>query len=158
MNHSKLNLEEANKATVRRIYQECLNQGNLEVADQLIAPGYVNQSANGGTGPESFKEMANHLRSAFPDIHFTIHDLIAENDRVVVSWTWEGTHQGRFNQFSPTGKRVQQEGNVIYRLEGEKVVDVKVQVDRFGFLQQLGVIPQTIASPAGAGPTRPQAR
>ena len=142
MNSHELNEEETNKNVVRRIYQECLNEGKLEVAEQMIAPGFVSPGPDGGTGPEAFKTTASRLRNAFPDIHFNLQDLTAENDRVALRWTWEGTHLGAFMRFPPTGKRVRQEAQVMYRLAAGKIVSAVIQVDRLGFLQQLGVLPE----------------
>src|SRR5690348_16340912 len=121
MNNDELNTEEANRAIVRRLYEECFNQGRFELIDRVISPGLVTPGPNPGTGPEGFKANAMRLISGFPDVQFTLHHLISENDRVAVYWTWEGTHRGAFANIAPTGKRVQQEGMVMYRFEGGKV-------------------------------------
>jgi steroid delta-isomerase-like uncharacterized protein len=156
MNHPKLNAQEDNKSTVRRLYDECFNQQKYAVADQFIAPGWVNPGPDGGTGPNGFKANAARLLTAFPDVQFTVHDLIAENDLVAVHWTWEGTHRGPFNNIPPTNRRVRQEGMVMYRFDGGKVADSKVIFDRLGVFQQLGVMPQkpgasTTVEPGKAG-------
>lgn len=150
MTTQKLNTdaEVANRAVVTRLYDEAFNQGKLEIADQLISPGFIVPGPNGGgTGPEGFKANARQLLNGFPDIHFTVHDLIAENDRVAVYWTWAGTHQGAFATIPPTGKPVRQEGMVMYRFENGKVAEAKVLFDRLGVFQQLGTFPESLGKP-----------
>ena len=141
MNDPKLNSEEENKAAILRLYHEYFNQGKHEVADQLISPGFIAPGPDGDSSPAGFKANAARLLTAFPDIHFIVHDLIAENDRVAVYWTWEGTHRGTFNNIPPTERRVHQEGMVMYRLENGKVTAARPIFDRMGVLQQLGVLP-----------------
>lgn len=143
--------EEANRTAVARLYSEAFNQGKLEIADQLISPDFTVPGPNGGgTGPEGFKANARQLLAGFPDIHFTVHDLVAENDRVAVYWTWMGTHRGTFAAIPPTGKPVRQEGMVMYRFEDGKVAEAKVLFDRLGVFQQLGTFPESLGKPPAA--------
>ncbi len=137
MNTSQLNPEAAGKAAVRRLYTEALNQARYAVVDELIAPGYLVPGPDGGTGPAAFKANAERLRTGFPDVQFTIHELLVEAGRVAVYWTWEGTHRGPFAKIPPTGRRVRQEGMVIYHWEAGKVTAGRVIFDRLGVLQQL---------------------
>ena len=148
MSNEKLNHEDANRATVARIYDECFNQRKLDIADQFISPGFAVTGPNSGTGPEGFKANIRQLVSGFPDIHFTVHHLMAENDRVAVYWTWDGTHRGVFASIPPTGKPVHQEGMVMYRFESGKVTEAKVLFDRLGVFQQLGVLPDSLIKTA----------
>lgn len=83
-------------------------------------------------------------------MHFTLLDLIASDDRVVVRWTMAATHAGPLAGIPATGKRVQQRGTVIYRLENGRIVEVWSQMDRMGMLQQLGIDPLASAKAAGA--------
>ena len=93
-------MSEENKAIVRRMIDELLNgQGNLNVADELFAPEYVGHnpaSSQDTRGPEGVKEFASMFRSAFPDVHFSVEDQVAEGDKVVTRWRGSGTHQGDF--------------------------------------------------------------
>jgi steroid delta-isomerase-like uncharacterized protein len=145
MTTPELNTEEANRAAILRLYEECLNQHKLELADQLIAPGMITRGPNGGFGPEAYKRNVAPLLTAFPDIHFVVHDVVTQDDRVAVYWTWEATHRGSFNNIPPTGKRVKQEGMVMYRLADGQAIEAKVVFDRLGVFQQLGVPPQSPA-------------
>jgi steroid delta-isomerase-like uncharacterized protein len=152
MTTRSLNHEEANKAAVLRLYLECFNQGKLDAADQLISPqlNFVAPGPAGPAGPEGFKANVARLRGSFPDLRFTVNELVAENDRVAVYWTWEGTHQNTFVNIPPTGKRVQQEGMVLYHFADGKAVKARAQFDRLGVFQQLGVNP-----PSGASAAKP---
>ena len=79
--------------------------------------------------------------TAFPDVHFTIEDQVAEADKVVTRWTWRGTHQGPFQGIPPTGKHVMVTGVGINRFANGKVVENWTNMDILGLLQQLGVVP-----------------
>lgn len=144
----QLNTEEANRAAVLRIYREAFNQRKLEIADQLISPAFINSGPDGGQGPEAFKRNALRLLNAFPDVQFTVHDLVAEGEQVALYWTWEGTHRGVFNNIPPTGKRVRHEGMSLYRFEAGTIAATRVAFDRLSVLQQLGVPPSPPAAPA----------
>jgi len=134
---------EENKALVRRTYEEVLNNGDLDVADELYAREYVYTSPGSPElrGPEGFKQLVRMLRGAFPDLRFTPEELIAEGDSVVSRWTGRGTHQGEFKGISPTGKQVTVTGMVIHRLANGKFVEDREELDALGLLQQLGAIP-----------------
>jgi predicted ester cyclase len=95
---------EENKRAFHRTYDELLNQGNLAVADEVIAPEFVNHEAPPGhnQGPNSMRALAGMLRTAFPDLHFTVEDLVA--GRV----TMRGTHEEPYMGMAPTGRRVEQ--------------------------------------------------
>ena len=93
-----------NKALARRVIEEMFNKGNLDVADELFAPDYVDHDPampEDVRGPEGFKEYVCAYRSAFSDLHIQIEDQIAEGDKVVTRWTGTGTHERR----GPRGHR-----------------------------------------------------
>jgi predicted ester cyclase len=77
------------------------------------------------------------MRAAFPDLRYTVEDMVSEGDKVVARWHWEGTHDGVFRDIPPTGKRVSLTGIVIYRLDGGKVVERWVEVGMENLLRQL---------------------
>ena len=88
-------MSEENKAIVRR-WVEAFNEGNVDAMDELVTDSYVRHDPNSPEvrGPEEEKQLIAMYRSAFPDLHFTIEDMIAEGDRVVVRYTIHGTHKG----------------------------------------------------------------
>ncbi len=134
---------EENKAIVRRAIEEGWNQGNLAVFDETNAPEYVDHAAIPGQGPgaEGYKQAVQMTRAAFPDLHLTIDDMIAEGDRVVTRWTARGTHQGEYFGIPATGKPVEITGINIGRIVNGKVVENWQNSDQLGLMQQLSVIP-----------------
>ena len=133
---------EANKVLVRRFFEELWNQGNLGVADELLAPEHLHHFPGEDIhGPDGVKQLVSGIRSAFPDFHMSTDDVIAEADQVVMRFTIRGTHQGEGMGFPPTGKRVVYTGIDIFRISGGKIVERWGEVDMLGLLQQLGVVP-----------------
>ena len=117
---------EQNKALARRVLEEMFNKGNLDVADELLAPDYVDHDPampEDIHGPEGFKQYVGAYRSAFSDLHVQIEDQIAEGDKVVTRWTGTGTHDGELAGIAPTGKRVTLPGMEIVRISGDKLVE-----------------------------------
>ena len=119
---------EANKALLRRYYQEVLNQGNLSVIDQLFASDLV----------ESFKQAVTMSRAAFPDLQVTIEDQIGESDRVVTRWTAQGTHKGPFLGVPPTNKPVTVTAIHIHQVTDGRIVRLWEEINLLGVMQQLG--------------------
>lgn len=148
------NLMEANKAAVRRLYEECINGGKWEIADELIAAEFVTPGPDGGVGADGFKANVARLRAGFPDLHFTIHDLLAENDQVALHWIWQGTHRGTFAGIPATGKSVRHQGMVMYRFKDGKAVAAKLIFDRLGVFEQLGSMPALPASSEARKPAK----
>jgi len=134
---------EENKAILRHKHEEELfNKGNLAVADEIISPDYVYHSVVGEIkGPEGVKQMVTTLRAAFPDIHFTIDDMVAEGDDVAVRYTWTGTHRGEYMGIAPTGKQINVKMGCFYRFAGGKEVELVTYVDMLSLFQQLGATP-----------------
>jgi predicted ester cyclase len=89
----------------------------------------------------AYQAMTNRLRVAFGDMRFTIHDLIASGDRVVVRWSMTAKHHGPLAGIPATGKPIQQRANVIYRMEGGRIAEGWAQMDQMGVLRQLGIDP-----------------
>jgi steroid delta-isomerase-like uncharacterized protein len=132
---------EDNKAHVRRGF-EAVNQKNLAVFDELLTPDVVFHTASTTMqGLEAYKQFLSMYMTAFPDLHFTIEDMIAEGDTVVARFTTHGTHQGNFMGIPPTGKQGSGTGMFIDRIVNGKAVEQWFNTDDLGLLQQLGVIP-----------------
>ena len=135
---------EQNKALLHRIFDEW-NKHNLAGIDELCAPDYVAHGAlPPGFSPDraSLGQLRIALWTAFPDMHIVVEDLIAEGDKVAARVTLRGTHQGDFMGIPPTGKQVRVPGIEIDRIEDDKFVETRANLDVLGFLQQLGAIPQ----------------
>jgi len=134
---------EANKAVAARFFTDVWGSGSESVAQELLASNYVGHM----TGNPVTLDRAGWLvffrafRTAFPDAQFTIEDMIAEGDRVVLRLTMRGTHRGVFNGIPPTGRTVVVSGVSIERIVNGRIVEGWVTNDALGMLQQLGVIP-----------------
>jgi steroid delta-isomerase-like uncharacterized protein len=128
-----------NGQIIRRLYEDCINTGRLELLTALVADDYMGPT--GEKGPSGFAETIAALRSAFPDIRFTVEDVIAEGRRVAIRWAWRGTHLGQFRTFAPTGKTLTNTGIAIYEITDGRISRAWLETDRLGALQQMGVIP-----------------
>jgi steroid delta-isomerase-like uncharacterized protein len=133
---------EQNKALVRRVFA-ALNQGNLAVIDEMTTPTYVHHDpANPQVrSREDYRQWFAGLRTAFPDLQFTIEDLIAEGEKMVCRYTFRGTHTGQWRGMPATGKQVVVTGITISHMVEGKAVEDWHNADALGLLQQLGVIP-----------------
>jgi steroid delta-isomerase-like uncharacterized protein len=131
-----------NRSIHRRIFDEGVNQHDIERVDDLISPEYVNHDMPApAPGREGFKQVMAMFFTAFPDMKVTIEDVIAEGDKVVSRGVFTGTHQGDFQGIPATQKSVRVKYIDIWRFEDGKAVENWVQIDTMGMMQQLGVIP-----------------
>ncbi len=134
---------EESKAVMHRFTNEFDNPGKLEVADEIIAPEcplYFGSTLM-GRGPETFKQARAMMYGAFPDLHLTIEEMIAEGNALAQRYTGCGTHEGEFMGIAPTGKRVEFEGITAVRVREGKIVEYRGMPDMLGLLQQIGAFP-----------------
>ena len=138
-------LTETNKTVSRRFFDEVWNKGNLAVLDEIIVKDHVDSGPGAisglPSGPEGSKQFVTAYRNAFPDVHFTIDEQIAEGDKVVTRWTAQGTHQGELSGLPATGKSSTVTGIVVSRIANGKIAESWGIFDEFGMMQQLGAIP-----------------
>jgi steroid delta-isomerase-like uncharacterized protein len=135
---------EENKAIARRLIEEAWNQGNLDAVEELLADDHNPHHSMIGEQPPSrelYKQFIIRTRAAFPDLHATIEDQIAEGDKVVTRWSVRGTHHGKFQGHNPTGNQMRVTGIVIDRIVDGKVVEGWMEMDTHGQMHQLGVVP-----------------
>jgi hypothetical protein len=133
------------KTFERRFFEE-QNKGKaatMAIMDESYATNIVYHNGTGEDvrGLKDYKQYTNEAYNAFPDLHFTIDDLIVEGDKAVVRFTMTGTHKGVIMGISPTNKKVTIWGIGIDRIVGGKVVESWERVDTLGLMRQLGVIP-----------------
>lgn len=129
----------ANQQIIQRRVEEIWNQGKLATIDELIAANLI---SNGQPiGREGFRQFVTAVRAAFPDIHFTVEDSLAEGDKVAIRYTGRGTHQGAFAGIPATGKSVQFSGIDIFRIANGQMAEEWLMYDQLGLLQQIGAIP-----------------
>ena len=128
---------EENKAITRRFNDEVWTEGNLDVADEIVAADLVwhNTEIN---DVEAFKQNLIAFRAGFPDVHFTTEDMVAEGDKVVARFTSQGTHTGELWGIAPTGKQATWTSIGIIRITDGKIVEMWGNEDNLGRLRQLG--------------------
>jgi steroid delta-isomerase-like uncharacterized protein len=140
-----MSLEE-NKTILRRMVEEVICGGNLDLMDELVTPDFVNHrsiatgEASNSVGIENFRQEIMRLRSIFPDISMTTIHLLADGDKVVEHYQFQGTHKGEFMGVPATGKRVVGSGITIARIANGKLAERWNVPDKYGILQQLGAI------------------
>jgi predicted ester cyclase len=122
---------EENKAMVRRVVDEVINEGDMGVLDELCAPALA----------EEMKRMIASFRSAFPDWREEIVELVAEGDTVAGRFKCSGTHQGEFLGLPPSGKRMEVDEVYFLRVEDGKFVDLWGLEDDLNRMRQLGLVP-----------------
>lgn len=135
---------ERNKEIVRRIFEDGLNRGEVEAIAALTADDFVDHDIHVETGiaggPEDMRQALIAIREGFPDIHVTIEQIVGEGDLVVVRNTWRGTHLGTFNGMAATGKKVEIQGIVIWRIADGMIAERWATIDTLALLRQLGLL------------------
>ena len=134
-----MSLEE-NKAIVRR-FVEAYNNRNLDALDDILAPDYFDHTSQ--VGPEGLKQLLNMAFQAFPNLHETIEDIIAEGDKVWARITFTGTHTGEWMGIAPTGKEVTVEMVDIFKIDNGKLVEYRDISDNIDLFNKLGLIEYT---------------
>jgi steroid delta-isomerase-like uncharacterized protein len=132
-----------NNSVVRGFIEEVLNKGNIEEAGRFFGDDMVEHVPLPGQGPglTGLKDVLRGMRTAFPDMQWSVEEQITEGDKVVPRFEWTGTHRGAFLGVPATGRNVKVWGIVIDRLEGGKIKDTRIIMDSLGLMMQLGVLP-----------------
>jgi steroid delta-isomerase-like uncharacterized protein len=130
----------ANKKIVRRYFEEVLSTGDFALIEELIAQNYVGHYPAGyelGGGPEDVKQIVTSVRNAFPDVRFTVEDLIAEGEKVVCRWTFQGVQEGDFMGIPASGRKATVMGIAVYRVVHEQIAEAWFTWDALGLMRQL---------------------
>ena len=132
---------EHNKAVALRWSQELWGQGNLAVADEIIAPDYVRHDPGDpfpARGPEDVKRIVTMLRTMLPDFRLSVEAVIAEGDIVVSRYTATATDTVGYMGMPPTGKPIRTSAIQMFRFSNGKIVESWAVRDDLGTLRQLG--------------------
>jgi steroid delta-isomerase-like uncharacterized protein len=135
---------EESKAIVRRFWG-IWEEGNIDLVDELLAPDYINHtpaSPDQPAGPEGVKGVVAMFRSAMPDLKVVIEDMIAEDDKVALRYTLEGTHEGELFGVPPTGRRLSIKSIAVERVSEGRIREHWRITDSLEMMQQLGVVPE----------------
>ncbi len=134
---------EQNKAAVLRFFDE-FNRQNRSAFSEILTPDYTLDFPGGpGTAhgiPELLEAAAGFI-STFPDLHFTVKNIIAEGDHVATYWTMRATQKGPLGPVPGTNKQIEMTGTSYMRLRDGKICEDRVRADLIGVLQQVGAMP-----------------
>lgn len=125
-------------------FTEFINSGDVAIGKEVISPNATFHVPFGGPplqGLDGYLQILGMMRSAFPDIQWTIKETIAEGDKIVCRFETRGTHNGPFMGVAPTGKSICMTALNIYRFENGQIVEELGQPDIFGLMVQIGAIP-----------------
>ena len=125
-------------------FVEFINTGSEKLAEELISPDavfHVPGRPEPLRGPAGYLAVIGMMRGGFPDIQWTLEEMIAEDDKVAARFTMRGTHQGSFFGVPPTGKTIAVQAMNFYRLSGGQFIEERGQPDLLGLLQQIGAVP-----------------
>jgi len=131
-------MSKENKALIRRYLEECLAKNDMSLLDELLAPGYVfHEPSLGELDLHGYKQFQPSVLAAFPDGHWTIEDMVAEDDKVAWRWTFCGTHLGEFMGIPATRRQIRLIGMAISRVADGKVAEDWEIFDAAGMMRQL---------------------
>jgi steroid delta-isomerase-like uncharacterized protein len=137
----------ANKALVRRVFDEAINLENHAVIDEIFAAGVIvhDEFTGVNVGRASFHQLLGLFDAAFPHHRVVVEAVIAEGDFVTVLHTHYATHTGQFMFLGPTGKSVVVNGLELFRVVDGRIVEIWRKDDDVSLLMQLGAlsVPQT---------------
>lgn len=125
-------------------FVQFINTADENLAQQLISPlakFHVPAQPEPLQGPKGYLMIIAMMRSGFPDIQWTLEEMIAEGGNVAVRYTMQGTHQGEFFGFAATGKSILVQALNFYHLVDDQIVEEYGQPDMLGLLRQIGAIP-----------------
>jgi steroid delta-isomerase-like uncharacterized protein len=136
------------KDTARTFYDKVLSAGDLDELDRYLDPGFVdhNPFPDQPPGVAGVKQIFADMQAGFPDLSFTVNDMVAEDNTVVARISVKGTHKGTYMGVPPTGKQVKIDGIDVLRFADGRVAERWGQFDDLAMLQQLGLVPELGAS------------
>jgi steroid delta-isomerase-like uncharacterized protein len=139
----QLTTEAYNKQLIRTYFNEAWNKGNVSVLDTLLSKDYNNHTPstpNPPQGPEGLKPIIKAIRTAFPDLHYEIKDLVATPDRVVARVVMTGTHTGPLFGIPATGKKIEVNQINIEAIENGRIKNHWRVTDELTLMKQIGVV------------------
>ena len=110
-------IQARNKAVAMRVFDEIFNQGKFQVADEIYAPDFRNHGLHQSVDLKTDQDAVHAEKKAFPDLRMSVQEMVAEEDKVAVLWTFQGTHTGSgYEGLPPTGTPVELRGITIWRI------------------------------------------
>lgn len=135
-------MSQALEETMRRFVNEVINKADFSVLKAVAQPDYVFRSPGQELhGLESLKDLLTMYRTAFPDLHVEIDDLVVADDKAAMSFALTGRHEGDLMGIAATGRQVRVDGMTLSRFEGGRIAGEWEILDQLTLLRQLGVVP-----------------
>jgi len=131
--------EAENAALARRVVEEGWSAGDSGVVADLVATDYIHHTVDplDTANAAAFQVLLTRFHAGFPDLRFTVEEVVAEGDLVVVHYTATGTDDGEFQGIAPTGREVVWTGIKLSRVECDRLVGTRSELDAIGRLRQL---------------------
>ncbi|MCK5279024.1 MAG: ester cyclase [Cyclobacteriaceae bacterium] len=134
-------IEEKNKDFIQAYTEDFWNKQNIAVFEKYFTADFIVHNANGDQNFEQYKGLCKAYFTAFPDLHITTDDQVAEGDKVTKVWTANCTHKGEIMGIPATGNQIVVKGIEVFKIEDGKISELWASMDNLGMMQQLGVIP-----------------
>ncbi|PPU10246.1 hypothetical protein XarjCFBP1022_15940 [Xanthomonas arboricola] len=138
-----LSVAESNKRIMQRFTNEFLPTGDVKLAEQFLSPDVtIYFAGQKQQGLKTYLGLVASNKEAFPDLVWTVNQMVADGDTVAIRYTMTGTHRGTIAGVAATGRPVTAQSMAFYRLKKGKIVEERAQLDLFAVLQQIGAIPR----------------
>lgn len=142
-----------NKDLTRRMFEEVWNEKRPERIEAYYAADFLGHGFGAPEGDlATYKAWFEEITNGFPDIEFTLGELLAEDDMVAVTWVARATHKGEVMGFEPTDAGIEGPGDVsgisVHRVEDGKIVEAWMNFDSMRMLQNMGVLPRAESATA----------
>jgi predicted ester cyclase len=133
------------KAIARESFR-LIETGDPDLAQQIIAPDFVNQEAEDDAedidrqqqGPAGFLATSRWLREAFSNLRFELQETVAEGSTVMAAAVMTGKHTGVFNGIAPTGRPITHKQVHVFTIADGRITHHRAVRDDLGLLLQLG--------------------
>ena len=132
---------EESTAATRRFIENVWNEGRYDLGMEHLAPDFVNHTPFGDETREQFLDRIRAFRTAFPDLHMTVEEMLHDGDRVITRFSVRGSHRGPFRGIRASGRTIGVMGIAIDRVVNAKRVEAWAVLDLFGLMQQIGAVP-----------------
>jgi len=135
-----------NERLVYKWFNELFNQGDLDVADDILAPevsynGPVSLTPRDVRGPEDIKDYVSVYQEAFPDIWYTVEHIFGSDDEMCVRWVATGTHDSDLFDLESTGETFAEDGINVFTIDDGRITEIWSEWDTLRMVQELGVMP-----------------
>ncbi|MEO8096936.1 MAG: ester cyclase [Acidobacteriota bacterium] len=131
-------MTESERNLGHRWFEQVWNQGRREAIAEMLAPGgVIHEGPQDAVGPEGFYPFFDRMVATFSEVHVTVEDTLAQDDRLCIRWTFQATHTGDGLGLPASGKRVHITGITLVRIKDGKMVEAWQNWDMLGLMHQV---------------------